>query len=377
MSRWLKNVNNLLEKLDSTAETVVEERRTGGAGDDGDDDDLTGVGSSIDDILAKRGLDTDDEEDGEVMVTARGEELSADGAASSAWGDDADIFVDASESAEPDKRDNNDDESSMNMIDKKVAAAPASAISQLSMDQSVEKDTLVQHQEESHTDDDKNAPISPAAPNTSSSLTQPRDEKAKSPPQSTASVPPDTPLPKQQLTYEDTPSATTVFSTPLRSPPASSKPKVTMPSSATTPGGQQVPMVAKKELMDAQKESRTLRRHVVSLNSQLETAESELSAQRAELERAADRMEKDRRRQKEEREKVQKQHAEELKTLKTQQDLALKDMQKRMDEQMATYRSQLSEIENRRRQEGGDMNKELAQALEREQQMIEKVNMME
>jgi hypothetical protein len=52
-------------------------------------------------------------------------------------------------------------------------------------------------------------------------------------------------------------------------------------------------------LRDTQKESHTLRRHVVTLNNQLEHAETKLKAQRIELERAAERMEKDRARHKE------------------------------------------------------------------------------
>lgn len=391
MSRWLKNVNNLLEKLDSTAETVVEERRLAAGSGEEDDDDFAGAGplsgSSIDDILAKRGLDDndadDEEEEGEsssdVMVTARGEDQETETTTTQsiqqqestsddgAWGtDDEDLFVDASESAPEEPQ---------------TPGEPQ--IQTPSKESDFQTPTNDQNYSQSQSKEgEENVVTKPEA--TADPTSEATSEPLKSPPQSSNSMPPETPLPKQRLSYNDTSTSSgTVFSTPLRSPPAASKPKVSMTSTAASSkaapagGGKQPPMVPKKELQDAQKESRTLRRHVVSLNSQLEAAESELSAQRAELERAAERMEKDRRRVKEEREKAQKQHADELKALKTQQDLALKDLQKRMDDQMATYRSQLSDIENRRKQEGGDWNKELAQALEREQKMIEKVNMIE
>ena len=69
MSRWLKNVNALLENLDSQVEETVEEHRfnqTLGAEDGGTsgavDEQLQEEAQGVDDILARRGLLGKDEE---------------------------------------------------------------------------------------------------------------------------------------------------------------------------------------------------------------------------------------------------------------------------------------------------------------------------
>ncbi|OEU07922.1 hypothetical protein FRACYDRAFT_250547 [Fragilariopsis cylindrus CCMP1102] len=131
------------------------------------------------------------------------------------------------------------------------------------------------------------------------------------------------------------------------------------------------------ERKEAQKESRTLRRHVVSLNEQLEAAESELQAQRKELERAAERMEKDRVRQKQEKEKTQKTQVQEATLLKTQHEKSVKDQQTRYEEQLEKYRKKLSTEEKKRKKEGGTWDKEMLNATEREHDMREAVGAME
>jgi hypothetical protein len=131
------------------------------------------------------------------------------------------------------------------------------------------------------------------------------------------------------------------------------------------------------DMKEAQKEARTLRRHVVSLNEQLEAAENEIQAQRKELERAAERMEKDRVRTKEEKEASQKRHAQEVALLKAQSEQTLKEQQARFEEQLEGYRKRLAEEENKRKQEGGDWNKEIAQAIDREQEMRNAVSSLE
>lgn len=128
---------------------------------------------------------------------------------------------------------------------------------------------------------------------------------------------------------------------------------------------------------ESQKEARTLRRHVVALNKQLEHAETELEAQRIELERAAERMEKDRARFKEDREKEKARHAEEMKAIKAQNEKTLKELKQRSDKQIEDVRKHLRDVEDRRMQEGGDWNKELVEAVQREQEMAQKLAMIE
>mmetsp|Transcript_840 Transcript_840/g.1786 ORF Transcript_840/g.1786 Transcript_840/m.1786 type:complete len:785 (-) Transcript_840:73-2427(-) len=137
------------------------------------------------------------------------------------------------------------------------------------------------------------------------------------------------------------------------------------------------PNRSKREVAQAQKEARILRRHVVSLNEQLEIAESELQAQRKELERAAERMEKDRVRQKEEKALSQKQSSQEIEVLKSQHERSLKEQQTRFEEQLERYRKKLSEEEKRRKQQGGDWDKEMSNAIDREQEMRKTINALE
>ena len=131
------------------------------------------------------------------------------------------------------------------------------------------------------------------------------------------------------------------------------------------------------EAKEAQKESRTLRRHVVSLNAQLEAAEAELQAQRKELEQAGTRMEKDRKRAKDEKEAAQKRHAQEIASHAALHDRKLKEQKSLFEEQLATLRKRLANVEDQRKQEGGDWNKEMQQAIEREQDMRGRVDLLE
>jgi hypothetical protein len=172
--------------------------------------------------------------------------------------------------------------------------------------------------------------------------------------------------------------------TSLTLPSKVSTPTMKQPSSSTgsrPPGGTPNRTQKERELLlemkEAQKESRTLRRHVVSLNEQLEAAENELHAQRKELERAAERMEKDRIRAKEEKEASQKRQAQEIFVLKQQNEKTLKEQQARFEEQLEGYRTRLKEEENKRKQEGGDWNKEISQAIDREQEMRQVVGALE
>ena len=128
---------------------------------------------------------------------------------------------------------------------------------------------------------------------------------------------------------------------------------------------------------DAQKEARTLRRHVVSLNKQLETAEAELEAQRSELQQAGDQLEKDRKKYKEEKEKLTAKHVEEVKALKKMQEQLLSDIKSQHQEEMQKIQQQMKIAEEQRMQEGGDMTMELQNTLQREQELVRRMVLME
>ena len=124
---------------------------------------------------------------------------------------------------------------------------------------------------------------------------------------------------------------------------------------------------------NSQKEARTLRRHVVALNSELENAETEITAQREELDRAGGQLEKDRKKYKEEKQKMMKKHEEEIKALKQQQEDIVTDLKSRNDGLLHEAQAKMRELEDKRAQEGGDWTKELEHTIHREQELIRKV----
>jgi hypothetical protein len=356
-----------LEKLDSRAETVVEERLTAAQ----DDHEAPMDDDNLHDILARRGLSAEELKD----ENAAGFNESSVGA----WGEDEDMMDDVMDPSE----------STAHAQDEESQGEPLELAEEVGL--SKEADDDVPAQTVSKEQEPNPAPVS------ENNLQKDEEEVKPQPPPPDESKGGDTTQDQAKEVSEKAtntppsssgsssggPPPTSGFST---QPPPPPPPKPTSkPTSPTPPRygttaaykSSTTNVVSKKELVEAQKEARTLRRHVVSLNTELEAAESELSAQRVELERAAERMEKDRLRTKEEKEKLVKQHAEEFKTLKAQQEQALKEKQARMEEQMKTYRNQMIEMEDLRKQEGGDWNKELEQAIDRVQEMNQQVDQLE
>eukprot|EP00536_Pseudo-nitzschia_multiseries_P011207 jgi/Psemu1/307999/fgenesh1_kg.370_\ len=88
-------------------------------------------------------------------------------------------------------------------------------------------------------------------------------------------------------------------------------------------------------------------------------------------------MEKDRVRQKEEKALSQRQSSQEIDVLKSQHERTLKEQQIRFEEQLERYRKKLSEEEKRRKQEGGDWDKEMSNVIDREHEMRRTLNALE
>ena len=128
---------------------------------------------------------------------------------------------------------------------------------------------------------------------------------------------------------------------------------------------------------EAQRETRTLRRHVMKLNNNLVNAEAEVEPLRAELQRAGARLDKDRKRHKEELEATKKRHADELAALKQQQAQTIQDIQARSLGQVEEVRKQLRNLEEQRAQEGGDWTKEMETKMQRELESQRKLSLLE
>ncbi|KAL7469895.1 hypothetical protein ACHAXS_010148, partial [Conticribra weissflogii] len=142
------------------------------------------------------------------------------------------------------------------------------------------------------------------------------------------------------------------------------------------PQPQPQPQQSQKLNAQQQKELRKLRRTVLQLNSDLESAEREIEAQRKELERAASRMERDRSRHKQEKESSDASHKAEIAAMTALHDKAIKELKERNEEAMKEMEERVTRAEQRREIEGGERDKEMAGALERERMALSQVSML-
>ena len=130
----------------------------------------------------------------------------------------------------------------------------------------------------------------------------------------------------------------------------------------------------KKEITNAtNKETRKLRRTVVKLNAELDSAERELDAQRTELERAAVRMEKERQRYKDDKERMNLSHKEDMQTVMDEHKMSVDAMVTSHAEQMVDMEERIKRAEEARAKEGGDMSMEISESVEREREAMKKV----
>lgn len=413
MSKWLQNVGQFLEKLDDQAEQIGEETR---ALQDGEEP--LEAADAIENILAARGLSgslhdesgfPDDDLDDLDLNGVEDELVTTAGSAAvvqSIGSNDTEPFpgfdnVEAEPQPaetknsqeveapkEPTKVDSSIGKSSAKPSEVTSVPAVPKPEASAAKDDSTPPDSIAKSEDASTGEGPTTPPNEPVMASEEAETTpvtsQSRNQSL--PPQMANDA-----LAVADLSMEEQPDvfstpaekalpqvdSDTPFFTPARTsqkaPPAPKPHTPAQPKPPAAPENSQV--FAKLEssttaARQSQKEARTLRRHVVTLNKQLETAETEMHAQRSELERAAERMEKDRLRQKQEREKEKTRHAQEIKSSKEQQEQALKAMRQRTDQQ-------LRDIEDQRSQEGGDWNKDMTDAVRREHEMASKCALLE
>jgi len=415
MSHWLSNVNNLLTKLDDQVETVVEERAF--AQDDLSCEAIDAAKTGIDDILAKRGLssmdskdemdedetkveknlveeDEDNKDDKQCLKyendESKAQEIkTVNGAAiKSTKGADTSKTVsqpfdnDApNKTAQIDMRRQEVDkliEKSSTFTDQKLSIQPDPETNSskghvvgkpifVELDKrDTNSEEFIPQKVEKMDGEIERKPIERHKINASPML--PTISKFKD--QSMPSLPPSPQIPT---------STTSAGSTVVASSSLSfNKEQKRRPHAVHSPDRSRKEI---RELVierkEAQKEARTLRRHIVSLNDQFETAELELQAQRKELERAAGRMEKNRLQHKEEKEASQKRGTTEITLLQTRHEKSLKEQQARFEEQLERYRKKLSDEEKQRKQQGGNWDKEMSNAIDREHNMRQTLDLLE
>jgi hypothetical protein len=341
MSRWLASVNSLLEKLDGTVEEAIDEQR------DNDQE-----GEDFDSILAKRGLSEADEVQ---FVEESGE------------GDNV-------ESEETQEEEQSEDHSSVVVVEGEESEGSNSTDAVIvENDQPVNEETNTladateKSVEASETEsmthrNDLNEDCVPGS-------VGPNGQHLSDPSENVA-------LPQDKQPVDRTKKSEKLNSNKL----IPRTPQLHITSLSPAPSSMISEPEFKQAILDsreAQKETRTLRRHVVSLNKQLETAESELDAQRFELQQAGDRLEKDRKKYKEEKEMLIAKQLEEVKALKKQHDQVLADVKTLHQEEIQKIQLQLKSAEEQRMQEGGSMTVELQNTLQREQELLRRMALME
>ena len=364
MSRWLKSVNTLLEQLDGQVETAVEEHAVAREVEQGRD--------TVDDILAKRGLVQEEEDDDEPEVQVALAENEPGLGCEIPMEATADVLRDkvVEEPSEPNDQVISLHEDEATVREERYFTPRKDFVTP-------RRDTDDQPGSHEETTDEGMEEVILESAHENVSVEEVPVEALES---KMVESDPNAEKSQKGMRQGDEPSFTS-SKPPLR---AEKEAPITRKDTGTPPGAlESAPLSMteyKKALADAreaQKESRTLRRHVVSLNSQLEVAEAENHAQRTELERAAERMEKDRTRQKEEKERLAARHAEELKALKLQHEQNVNELKGRSDQQLVDARKRMKELEERRMQEGGDWTKELEGALQREQESARRIAMLE
>jgi hypothetical protein len=394
-SRWLKSVNSLLENLDSGVGNVVENL------EDMEDEDEVGGQSSVDDILAKRGLlaadlsHDDDEEDvnndeedndkEEIMDFIEEENehdletdsSSPDYANFDATGDDPGDQEEGYVN-EGDEVTNNQVNDGRNAVNETFDTAFDQSFDQVQITK--EKDVLDAQKdasEEQSQEDDLQTQVADLDQNNDA---EDEDEEnlidVSIQDQPIAHTTPGT-KPDQKQPNAGPPTS------PIRNvlPASTEKRDILLAEFSNLKQGleaqKKLTKDANSEKSNAVKETRKLRRNLVKLNAELDSAERELEAQRTELERAAARIEKDRQRYKEEKERTELGHKEDLKAIADEHKKSLQGMADAHANQIHDMEDRIERAEEARMQEGGDMSAELAEAAERERDTLKKAIMFE
>ena len=335
MSRWLKSVNNILEKLDDGVETVAEDASnilldvdvvpSSGAALTGLKNRFLGGGQSE----SEDGSYYDDEEnyddqDSDQQYTTSfesGEEDDGDDVQQE--DDDGDERVDRSisqeqESSDPQTNPEEDNQATATDIEESAGLESSKSIATTKKEE----------------------------PEPAESLT------TKSPEKKT----------------EDSAPPSTAESRSLLPPPPSSQ------SSSIKASGKPY---GRADLQKAQQEVQRLTKQNATLRAQLEASQAELSAQNEELLTAAERIDEDRQLADEEREELMDEHEEALRNLKASYDASLAHQKDTFEKQIEDLRQQLATESHMRAKEGGDMTEELTDSIERERQALQKATELE
>lgn len=351
MSRWLQNVNNFLDNLDGTIGEVIEDREV--LRDDGP------TTSSVHDILSKRGIqqfddEDEEEEEEEEEVEYYEDDVEEEQEVEESLTEDADGSQVHNED-ETDCDENEEDEKSGDQAQEEGVGReneePPEGIS--TTKNSIEEDD--ESGQDLQKDTDQDTPDE-------NDHTEPNDSNDNTDDSVVTSI---SNKPSENKTSNNPPAETNTESTKKMN-------NATVEKSSSAEDREN-----RIKLKASEREARKLRHNVVQLNSQLESLEHEMSAQANELQRAAERMERDRTRHKEEIANVNELHNENIERMTSQHADEIERLQKSYSEKIQDLQQQLQNAEQTRIKEGGDYQGELKETIQREQQLIEKLMIVE
>lgn len=341
MARWLNNVNNFLEKLDDQEQVADAARFTqrillGNRNDDEDEDDYY---SDEDDY--------DDEDEGF---------------------EDDDQIVDESPKDNDQVIDDNDEqeieEKEEEEKDKGLKGSITQEASAETTPEPEEPAPSVHEHPNSVAEDDSSddavmvqLPVPLAKEDPKKEIASVVKPQEKAPIQVSAPPPNPKPTPKPP-------------SVPKQQPPGVPKPPPPAPSSGNSQALQKLRQAHKKlqqEHSRLQDEHASLRNQSDEFRQRLDHANSELEALQSEVQAAAITMEQERADAKEEKEELLEEQEEELQALRKQHAEAIASLKRSHEEQVKDLRNKLQAEERKRLDEGGDFNKELDGAIEREE----------
>ena len=376
MSRWLKNVNALLENLDNQVEERVEEhtfnrtlseavKKGGGGGTDENaisaavEGLLQEEAQGVDDILAKRGLLGDsgkdveeyeaDDDDAEVINSVDNTESNNvlgvnEGGDSSGQGNETIAVGDNNtDNKTPEVAPKDDTSNTCSQEKGSIAKLDTVGVSKSNVSEEITFGEDSSSSNANNNNDGENEKKKDLFADADVVTIPPVEGKY---------------IPKEQ---------------PKEEVSAVVKPTITAKAAAMTKPTISAPPKSNTTDAASLKELRKLRRHVLQLNSDLESAERELEAQRQELDRAASRMERDRSRHKQEKESLNATHKAEITALTSSHELMIQQLKEANEKAMEGMEARVTRAEQERAKEGGERDAELSDALERENASVASV----
>lgn len=343
MSRWLKSVNNLLDNLDGKAEDVV-----------ADAEQLLEKGQQAVALGFPLGNQDEDDESYETEEDYYDEDEDEDEDEE----EEEDFFT-----SDPQPRDNEDQQIPF------PRRRSMETVSDISISERSEFKEVIMNTTESQAPQSGLTDTTPSPPNRLDSFKSQITDELESVAADTTS---NNVHPKKASSVENS-----------TDPPKIPQRKSSLPKTAVDKTDvkfmqkiqslQEALSKTRQELKTSQAETQNLQRQNKTLDTQLLAANTEIDAQSKELQRAAERLEKDRQTFMEEKEELLDEQDEEIEQLKAQHEEEMQNMKQLNQQKVATLTKKLEGEQSLRMHEGGVLDDQLQDVIEREKIALTKL----